>query len=313
MDKKTLHITNGSSLTNYLKELDIPGDILTWQEMLCEGPTTRKINTPEFLTKRKKFLNDFYHIELNEVEFKEELAILNNTGGFSEIILWFEFDLFCHINMLAVIKLLKEKQMKLPLYLVCSGRIKGEKQLKGLSELTPEQLLQHYKEKVKLSSKDIDLAISLWHIYCGKDHNLFIPYITQNSTFKYLNNCLKAHLERFPDLKSGLSSLEKNILILIKEKNVKSKNQLMGYVLNYQGYYGFGDMQILRLINLLQIFYTEEDNKISLNRKGYEALIGNQNFSFEINNNLTFGGVNRLDYSYCSQTKKLIKTPLNVN
>lgn len=308
-----LHITNGSSLTNFLEELDISGDILTWQEMLCEGPTTRKIDSEEFLEKRKIFLNDFYQIEINEEEFTNELNILNNTEKYSEIILWFEYDLFCHVNLLAVIKLLKEKNINLPLYLVCSGRVKGEMQLKGLSELTPEQLLKHYKEKVILTESDIELAISIWHIYCGKDHNLLKPFITQKSSFKYLSSCLKAHFKRFPNLKSGLSVLEKNILSIINEKNVKSKNQLMGYVLNYQGYYGFSDMQILRLIDLLQIFYTEEENKITLNRKGHVALIGNHNFSYELNNNLTFGGVNRLDYSYDSNTNNLIKTQLNVN
>ncbi|PTM08975.1 MAG: DUF1835 domain-containing protein, partial [Bacteroidetes bacterium] len=33
----TLHITNGSSLTSYLKDLNFQGDFLTWHEMLCEG------------------------------------------------------------------------------------------------------------------------------------------------------------------------------------------------------------------------------------------------------------------------------------
>ncbi|TYA59035.1 DUF1835 domain-containing protein [Formosa maritima] len=313
MSQDILHITNGHSLTNYLRELDVTGEILTWQEMLCEGPTVRDVASEEFLTVRKTFLNNFYQIEINEEDFYLELSILDDTERYSKIILWFEYDLFCHINMLAVIKLLKEKNINLPLYLVCSGRIKGETQLKGLSELSAEELLKHYKEKIILTDSDIELAISLWHIYCGKDHNLFKPYLIEKSSFKYLNNCLKAHLRRFPNLKSGLSVLEKNILTIIKEKSVKSKNQLIGYVLNYQGYYGFGDMQIERLIDLLEIFYTEEDHKITLNRKGYVALIGNHNFSNEINNNLTFGGVNRLDFSYDSQTNKLIKTPLNVN
>jgi hypothetical protein len=313
MSKEILHITNGNSLTNYLKDLDILGDILTWQEMLCEGPTTTEISSDAFLAKRKAFLNDFYHVEINENQFRQELSILDHTETYSEIVLWFEYDLFCHINMLAVIKLLKEKKIQLPLYLVCSGRVKGETELKGLSELTPEQLFNHYHEKVKLKESDIDLAISLWHIYCGKDHNLFKPYIIKKSSFKYLNACLKAHIKRFPNLKSGLSVLEKNILTIIKEKSIKSKNQLIGYVLNYQGYYGFGNMQIERLIDALQMFYTEEENKISLNRKGFEALIGNHNFSSEINNNLTFGGVNRLDFSYNEKTNALIKTQLNVN
>ncbi len=313
MNGETLHITNGGSLTNYLKELDISGNIITWQEMLCEGPTTRKINTDEFLKKRKAFLNNFYQVEINESEFKDEVGILDSAKDYKEIVLWFEYDLFCHINLLAVIKLLQDKNLDLPIYLVCSGRIKGETQLKGLPELSPEQLYKHYQDKIKLTDDDVELAVTLWQIYCGKDHNLFKPYLTKKSSFKYLNNCLIAHLRRFPNLKSGLSVLEKNILTIIKEKSIKSKNQLIGYVLNYQGYYGFGDMQIERLIDLLSIFYIVEENKISLNRKGHVALIGNHNFSYEINNNLTFGGVNRLDYSYNNKTNNLIKTQLNVN
>ena len=309
MSRKTLHITNGSTLTSYMKELDIVGDVLTWQEMLCEGPTTSIIDTEEFLQKRKVFLNDFYELEINESIFKEALHVLNDMEAYDEVVLWFEYNLFCHINLLAIISLLKEKQVNLPLYLVCSGRVKGETDLKGLSELSTIQLLQHYKDKVKLTEKDIELAISIWHIYCGKDHSLLKPYIIQKSSFKYLSNCLKAHIERFPNLKSGLNVLEKNILTLIKEKNVTSKNQLIGYALSYQGYYGFSEIQMQRLIKLLKIFYTDGESKITLNSKGHEALIGNSNFSQEINNNIMFGGVNRLYFSYCSITNKLISTP----
>ncbi len=56
MKQKILHITNGSSLTNYLKELDFTDDMLTWQEMLCEGPTIPGISSEEFFELRKTFL-----------------------------------------------------------------------------------------------------------------------------------------------------------------------------------------------------------------------------------------------------------------
>ncbi len=118
---------------------------------------------------------------------------------------------------MGVINLLHQKQINKPLYLVCSGRVEGEKNLKGLSELSPEQLKNHYKNKVLLNAEDINLAIALWRTYCGKDHNILKPYIVTKSIFTYLSNCLKAHLKRFPDQKSGLSSIEENILKLIKE------------------------------------------------------------------------------------------------
>lgn len=311
--KKTLHITNGNSLTNYLHELDFEGDFLTWQEMLCEGPTEAGIDSKVFIKKRKQFLNDFYNIEINEQEFIEELQLLDNSNNYDEIILWFEYDLFCHINLIAVLSLIHQREITSPLYLVCSGRIEGEIDLKGLSELSSEQLMSHYKNKIILTNEDKNLALTLWRTYCGKDHNLFKPYITQKSSFKYLSNCLKAHLKRFPDAKTGLNDLEHNVLEIIKSKEVKSRNHLLGYVLNYQGYYGYGDLQILRMIDKLSLFFDEKEHHISLNRKGHEALLGIHNFSSEINNNLTYGGVNRLDFLFYQNQNKLIKTNINAN
>lgn len=309
MSKEILHITNGSSLTNYLKELDIKGIFLTWEEMLCEGPTVAGIDSEAFFNCRKKFLNDYYDIEIDEVEYRRQINKLNDYEKYSEIVLWFEYDLFCHINMIAVISLLHQREIKLPLYLVCSGRVEGEKSLKGLAELSTEQLLKHYNNKIKLNADDIDLAIALWRTYCGKDHNIFKPYIVKHSSFPYLSNCLKAHLKRFPDSKNGLNTLEKNILEIVRTNDIKSKHHLLGYALNYQGYYGFGDIQFERIIDNLSIFFSKDENgKLSLNRKGHEALINQKNFALELNNDIEYGGVKRLGFQFNIEENKLIKT-----
>ena len=313
MTENLLHITNGSSLTNYLNDLTYKGDFLTWHEMLCEGPANRLINSDAFIKVRKDFLNKFYSIEVDEYEYKNELHKLDTIDKYTEIVLWFEYDLFCHLNMVAVISLLNEKKINIPVTLVCSGRIADEDNLKGLSELTPAQLDQHYNSRIKLTEADKDIAVNIWQIYCGKDHNLLKKYITKKSSFEYLGCCLKAHLERFPDSKSGLSTLEHNILSLLNKYEVKSKHHLLGYALNYQGYYGFGDIQLMRLIDNLSIFYTEKDNIIKLNRKGHEVLLGHKNFASEINDNMIFGNVNRLNFQFNKQENKLIKTILHGN
>lgn len=313
MEKIPLHITNGSHLTTILKELDYKGDIFTWEEMLCEGCTISDINSDEFLKIRANFFNTYYDIDLNIEEIKQEFEILNHTEKYSEIILWFEYDLFCHINMIGVINLLHQKKIELPLYLVCSGRIEGEKNLKGLSELSQGQLNSHFKNKIKLTQDDIDLTLAIWDIYCGKDHNLLKPYIVKSSSFKYLSNCLKAHLERFPDSISGLNVLEKNLLEIVRDNDIKSENHLLGYALNYQGYYGYGDLQFSRIINMLEIFISESSDGLKLKRKGHEALLGQHNFSMEINNAITFGGVNKLDFHFNKQQNKLVKTIQNAH
>ncbi|NRD20002.1 DUF1835 domain-containing protein [Winogradskyella eckloniae] len=313
MIKNALHITNGNALTDYLKELDFTEDILTWQEILCEGPTIPKIDSKEFFDLRRSFLKTYYDIEVNEKELQAELSKLDDADKYDEINLWFEYDLFCHINLLGVINLLHQKEIKKPLYLICSGRIKGEKSLKGLAELSAGQLKSHYASKVKLTPDDIDFAIALWRTYCGKDHNILKPYIVTKSNFKYMSNCLKAHLKRFPDQKSGLGTIEANILKIIHENDIKSLNHLLVYCLNYQGYYGYGDLQLERKIDKLAIFYAVENDGIKLTRKGHEALLKQNNFASEVNNDIHYGGVNRLAYQFSIEENKLIKTIKNVD
>ena len=313
MSKQQLHITNGSHLTNVLNELNIQGVKLTWQELLCEGPTTEKVGSKLFLETRKSFFTQFYNIDLDIEFIKSELDKFNDSENYSEIVLWFEYDLFCHINMIAIISLIQQKKMNLPLHLVCSGRIEGSKNLMGLSELSPEQLLNHYKNKVFLNKDDIDIATTVWGIYCGVDHNLLKPFIVKPSSFKYLSNCLKAHLERFPDSVDGLSILERNILQIIVKHSITSKHHLLGYALNYQGFYGYGDLQLERIINQLSIFYSVTEGEIELNRKGHEALLGHHNFALEIDNDMMYGGVKKIAFQFNKSKNKLVKSILNVN
>tara|TARA_R110002050_G_scaffold278909_1_gene425182 strand:- start:5781 stop:6722 length:942 start_codon:yes stop_codon:yes gene_type:complete len=313
MGKLPLHITNGTNLTTIINQLGVEGEKLTWEEMLCEGPTSEMIDSEEFLNLRKSFFNEFYDVDLDIDLIKNEMNKLNHTENYSEIVLWFEYDLFCHINMIAVISLIHQKKIEIPIYLVCSGRIEGSKNLKALSELTPEQLMDHYENKVLLDAKGIDLANTIWGIYCGIDHNLLKPFIVKSSSFEYLSNCLKAHLKRFPDSLDGLNVLEKNILEIINKHAITSKNHLLGYALNYQGFYGYGHLQLSRIIDQLSIFFTEESNSIVLNRKGHEALLGQHNFASEIDNNMMYGGVKKFDFQFNKQLNKLVKTIMNAH
>ncbi|AEH02383.1 DUF1835 domain-containing protein [Lacinutrix sp. 5H-3-7-4] len=313
MSKKTLHITNGSSLTDFLIKEKYEGNIVTWHEMLCEGPTEKIIDTDSFFENRKTYLESIYDFKYDISKVRDELKVLNTVNEFDEIVLWFEYDLFCHINLIAAISLLKQKDIRKPLSLVCSGRIENEKELKELPQLTPTQLKTHYNERVSLTIDDIALAQKAWRIYCEDDHNLLKPLIVRPSNFKYLSICLKAHLKRFPDTRSGLSTLEYNILKLAKEHKVKSRHHLVGYALHYQGYYGFGDIQIKRLVNNLEAFYTETEDSLTLNRNGHLALEHLKNFRNEMDCNFVFGGVNKCEFQFNKKENKLIKNIMNAN
>ena len=239
--------------------------------------------------------------------FISEVNRLKKIKDFDHIVLWFEFDLYCHLNMLASISLITEQKKAGPVYLVCSKKLNGDENLKALSQLTPKQLKNHYDNKILLSQEDLEIANLIWELYCSNNPIKLKPLIKTSSNFEYLSSCIRAHIERFPNSTTGLNSLEKNILKLIAEHTITSKHQLLGYALQYQGYYGYSDNQMERLLKKLKKFYSIEPNKVQLTKKGEEVLAGTKNFYQEIKNDDCFGGAKMYDFLYDSEEHRLLK------
>ncbi len=308
---KTLHITNGDSLTQKLNELKlVDGELLTWREMLCEGPTEIKVESKASIEKRTAFLKKYYRINPDSYQekFVSQLKKLDNLQNYDEVILWFEYDLFCHINMIAAISLLIRKKIEdKPVYLVCSGRIEHEKKLMGLCELSDIQLKDHYDKRVQLTLDDLELATHVWTLYCESNPKKIAGQIKTNSSFEYLSICLRAHLQRFPNMLTGLNVLEHNILEMVDTYQIKNIKQLMGYALEYQGYYGYGDMQMKRVLARLFQFLDQTKDRLILSERGQLALQHKKNFYNTQILDWYYGGVKKYDYLYNDETHTLLK------
>ena len=309
MSSKILHITNGDGLTDRLKEIDLDGEFVVWREMLCEGPTLSPVGDDKFIELRKKFLSEKYEITAKDYEdkFISQLKKLATVDTYDEIILWFEFDLFCHINMLAAISYLLHNKKKEPIYLVCSGRVSGEKELIGLSELSDKQLIKHYSSKIRLTEDDLDMADFIWQLYNGNNPSKLKPEIRKSSNFKYLSSCIRAHIERYPNIKTGLNTLETNILKLIENEHITSEHQLCGYALSYQGYYGYSETMILKIIDDLRPFFEHGADGLELNMNGKFILDGSHNFYREVKNDDAYGGTCKYDFLYNPESHQLLK------
>ncbi|NER15633.1 DUF1835 domain-containing protein [Spongiivirga citrea] len=283
--------------------------MFTWREILCDGPSTYKIDSSKFIDLRSCFLQLQYDIPVGyyEEKFSNQFEMLKDLSGYDEINIWFEYDLFCHINMIAAISLLHQMGNDLPIYSICSGRVAGEDHLKGLSELSKGQLLDHFENKILLKDSDIKLADSLWQIYCSDMHHQFHKYVTQPSSFKYLSNCLSAHLKRFPSKHSGLNLIEVHLLNLITQHQIKSKHHLLGYLLQYQGYYGYGDSQLEKIIDKMDSFFEAEDDFLVLNEDGEKALAKEANFYDKLKDDTIFGGISKYRFVYDINSRTIEK------
>lgn len=305
-----LHITNGDSFTQRLKKLNLNGDIITWREMLCEGKTETDVGSESFWKTRFDFLHKHYNVSKSwfvEKTLKEYRSLCNHKQQ-DQIILWFEYDLFCQINMLAVISWLKSHRRYAEISLVCSGNEDESDKLYGLNELSDEQLLQLYNNRIQLSQNDIEYADYVWQLYCS-DNPIRLENLMdfENYQYEYLSGAIKAHLRRFPTIKNGLNEIENKVLELSATEKPASKKALLGAVLKNQGYYGFGDSQFQRVITNLKPLFSGF-NPVKLTKKGKEILDGQTSYYAELRDESAYlGGALKYNFLYNTESDRILK------
>lgn len=311
MNPSFLHITNGDSTTEYLKSLKFQGDFITWREMLCEGRTSLDVGSESFWKTRFNFLKANYKVtKKNFINLTlKEYRNLCQTKGQKEIILWFEYDLFCQINLIALVSWIKRFRKDEKVTLICSGDIEGKDRKLGLCELNKEQIHQHFENRVELSVDDIEYADYVWQLYCS-DSPLRLNTVKQFNPahkFLYLDDALDLHLKRFPSVENGLNLVENYILKVAEESKAKSKHELVKNLLGIQNVFGFSDLQYFQKIDRMKGLFTSL-NPVKLSRKGKKVITNELNFYQNLRNNEAyFGGAKKYSYLYYNATDKMLK------
>lgn len=305
-----LHITNGDNFTQKLEKLQLKGEIITWREMLCEGRTETNVGSESFWKTRFEFLHKNYKVSKSwfvEKTLKEYRSLCNHKQQ-DQIILWFEYDLFCQVNLLAVLSWLKTYRRHAEISLVCSGKEDDSDKLYGLGELSDEQLMNLYKNRKTLSQGDIEYADYVWQLYCS-DNPIRLENLTdfEDYQFPYLADSIQAHLRRFPTIKNGLNAVENKILEIAAEHKPKNKKVLLSLALENQGYYGFGDLQYDRVITNLKPLFSSF-NPVKLTRKGKDILDRKTSYySFIRDNEAYLGGALKYNFLYNTDSNKILK------
>jgi len=311
MASSTLHITNGDYTTKRLKKLNFEGQIITWREMLCEGKTTVEVGSEVFWKTRFEFLKSSYNVTKQKfIDYTvKEYRNLCNQKKQDEIVLWFEYDLFCQINMLAVISWLKRYRKGRQISLVCSGKVNTQEKLVELGELSDNNLKQHYTNKIILTQDDIEYADYIWQLYCSDSplqlENIYKTH--KNSTFNYLEEAIKSHLLRFPSIENGLNHIERGILKTARINHFNNKTQLLSNLLANQENYGFTDNQYFKKIDELKKLF-KSFTPVKLSKVGKQILDLQTNYYGKIRSDFSYlGGAKKYNYLYVNNTDKLLK------
>ena len=305
-----LHITNGDVTTEILNNLNIEGEIITWREMLCEGKTTTDVGSEDFWKTRFDFFSNVYQVTKKtfiDFTLKEYRNLCKQNQD--EIILWFDYDLFCQVNMLAVVSWLKKYRKGRKITIVQAGASDNYDKLVGFGHLSKEELINLYQNRTQLSQDDIEYADYIWQLYCS-DSPLRLETVHKfnpSSPFIYLSDAISAHLKRFPSVENGLNKIENNILQAAFQTDLKSENELVRKLLTEQEVYGFGDIQYKNKIKELKNLFSSL-NPVKLSEDGIQLLNNQINYYRELRSDFSYlGGAKKYSYLYMNANDKLLK------
>ncbi|MEL7146433.1 MAG: hypothetical protein AAFO69_08705 [Bacteroidota bacterium] len=271
---KQLHILNGYATYHLFKETRIEGDVCVWDEILSEGPSVYEVASQDFWKIRSDFVSQtFGRGEEAYSNIIEQFEMIKSFSAYDELVLWYEFDLFCQVNLMALLSWLFRVKawQKCNIHLICVGKQPGYGKLIGLGQLPVREFKDLLEGRIHLSEPNLSYANQIWSAYTSQDPRELAMATVPHPVFTYLAGAIKAHFKRFPD-PTGFNEIENEILTFIAANQQRKLDELVRYMLQWQHYYGFGDLQYYRYIKTLEEFIAVGDDSVRLTRLGETAL-----------------------------------------
>ncbi|HXD33447.1 MAG TPA: hypothetical protein VN643_20155 [Pyrinomonadaceae bacterium] len=242
-----LNIHNGDSTAGTARNAPIPGAHLAFREALVAGPTPANLEKGEWRKLRAAHLSSAYGGSWEEAQRDLERleAALASSHLHDEVVLWFEHDLFCQINLLYLLDWFAARDVgKTKLSLIFIGEFPGRPDFRGLGELEPMELASLFDSRHEITEAEMQLATAAWKAYCSPDPTALEEFLKRDTAaMPFLKPALLSHLARFPSVRNGLGRVEECSLTIVNEGH-KRFGDLFRCFIDKAGVYGFGDSQV---------------------------------------------------------------------
>ena len=242
-----VHILNGDALLHSFPS-QLEGEIVIFREMMMEGPVNANSFT-RFMQIRKEYMKEAYQIEESEYELKSirELQKIINLDQTKKVFLWFEYDLFCQINMWCTIYMLTKWNTIKHLYIIYPDHYGWH----GFGSMETSQLAEQFTKALPLDKQDISFIQNLWITYSNEDWETMKTKATYSSkAFPQQQKIIHTHLERLPT-NGQPGVLNSTLTSLINQYGKDNFGAIFRSFSQSMGRYGMGDLQVKRMVDLL--------------------------------------------------------------
>jgi hypothetical protein len=196
-------VTNGESAGNTLRQTTLGGAVLSWQDVLHEGPVPA-VPPAELRAVRARFLSDCgwgSERSLLESFARRDRLFEHALEADTSVVLWFEHDLYDQLQLLQALTLADDS----PLELIQAGS--------DLGPLQPDELEALWPQRRPVTLHTRLLAREAWDAFRGPDPTGIATLLERDtSALPHLDAALRRLLEELPDTQAGLSRTERQLL-----------------------------------------------------------------------------------------------------
>ena len=245
-----VHVLNGDALRQRFPD-NISGEIIVARECLIDGDVTGD-SFDQLMENRANFIASYPgctakdYLNKSKTEF-DKIRFLSEDA---HIVLWFEEDLFCQVNLWFVCTLLVVKKK-----INCRLVRPNEGNEYSFAHMTNEELNQAYSTAQVLSHDELLFFRDCWLAY-QIQNDTFLSTARVPKSLSFVKAALAAELDRRPD-DSGYGKPEREIKriveALVSQQQEVTFKAVFSEFYKTMGIYSFGDIQVKRLYEELTL------------------------------------------------------------
>jgi hypothetical protein len=207
-----LHITNGESAAQGLRDADLNGEILCWNDVLHEGPVPSSFDTPRFEETRARFIAGCVGASFDAVkeDFLRRSARLAAARVEEEVVLWFEHDLYDQLQLIEILTRLAPRHRR-------PRRVVQVASNRYLGTMPGEWFQSEFAYREPVSDAAWTEAARAWAALVAPDPWDLDRLRSSFLELPFLGTALTRHLQEYPSTRNGLSRLEAQLLNAISD------------------------------------------------------------------------------------------------
>ena len=235
------HVLPGDAQVEDFRKTGIEGEVIIFREAFVSGPID-STDLDEFWEQRARFILSEYGDD--EIAFQEtvadEILKISDVGSDDEINLWFEFELFCSVNLWYCLSKLKGTGAKV--FRVAPVNLEPDDLWKGFGGHGPNELQTAFDERVEMTPDDVATGDQLWDAFGRRD------WLKLHKLGEYRSAAMP-FLKEVTEAAAEIDVLPKQIVREIKSEGRATLEEVFPEFRERAGVFGFGDLQVERLMN----------------------------------------------------------------